>query len=436
MSKYPVVSRHSRWLALIVLLVTLLVPATALAQEGCTVTVGEGRIIVSSACVVVTATPSTEPTVAPTTPPTATVVPPTVAPTATPTATRTPVPPTPTSAPTATSTAAPPTPGAARQGIWISQEEIDALPIEDSAGYAETKAAADGVSGSPSVTNQDSNHSTGIMAAALMCARTKIVLYCDKTLAALRALANGNYEDGGRALAYGREMIGYVLAADIINLRDRDPALDGQFRAKIAKWLDYPTTSGPDSLRICDNDRPNNWGGHCGASRIAIDLYLGDKADLDKAAKVLQGWLGDRSAYDGFVFGELWWQPKPDEPVGVAGVGANIGGHDVDGEQPEEMRRAGSFTWPPKTTDYAWEGLQGRLASAYMLDRAGYPAFEWSDRALCRAVAFLYRINWPAVGDDQWQPWIINRACGTDYPTTGGGKGKNVGWTMWTEGGN
>jgi hypothetical protein len=326
------------------------------------------------------------------------------------------------------------TPVAAGDGIWISQAEIDALPTTG-AGYAEVKAAADTVSGAPSVTNQDSNHSTSIMAAALMCAKTSTATYCDKTTAALRALATGNYEDGGRALAYGREMIGYVLAADIIGLPQRDPALDAQFRAKIATWLDHATTSGPDSLRACSDVRPNNWGTHCTASRIAIDLYLGDKADLDKAARIVHGWMGDRSAYAGFDYGDLWWQANPSAPVGVNPAGSEIGGHDVGGLQPEEMRRAGSFTWPPKQTDYAWEGNQGALASTWMLMRAGYPADQWSDRAECRVAAALYRIGWPAEGDDQWQPWLINRICGTDYPTTGGGRGKNVGWSQWTFGG-
>jgi hypothetical protein len=68
-----------------------------------------------------------------------------------------------------------------------------------------------------------------------------------------------------------------------------------------------------------------------------------------------------------------------------------------------------------------------------MLHRAGYDAWQWSDKALYRAVRFLYDIGWPATGDDQWQPWVINKAYGVNIPTTGGGKGKNVGWTQWTE---
>jgi hypothetical protein len=56
----------------LVVLLALLVPIVAQAQTGCTVTVDDGRIIVSSACVVVTATPATQPTLQPTVAPSVT----------------------------------------------------------------------------------------------------------------------------------------------------------------------------------------------------------------------------------------------------------------------------------------------------------------------------------------------------------------------------
>jgi len=377
-----------------------------------------------------TATFTPQPSTATPVPPTATVIPPT----------ETKVPPTATSPPpsaTPTSVLPTATPGPASSGIWISQAEIDALPMSG-AGWNETLAAADASAGSPSLSNQDSNNSTSVMAQALVCARTKIASYCEKVKTALRAVATGNLESGTRALALGRELIGYILSADIVNLKVLDPTLDGQFRTKIRSLLTYPTTDGPDSLIECDNERSNNWGGHCGASRIAADLYLGDTTDLAAAANVLRGWMGDRSAYADFKYGELDWQADPSKPVGVNPVGAqiSIGGQmrPVGGAEPEEMRRAGSPTWPPTKTDYAWEGLQGRLASMWMLYRAGYNSPEWADRAFLRAVQFLYNLGWVAEGDDQWQVPLINRIYGTSFPVTGGGKGKNVGWTLWAFG--
>lgn len=359
-----------------------------------------------------TATEVIEPTDTPV-PGTATAT--TVAPTATPT-----VP----GAPTAT-------PGAATSGIWINKAEVMALPMSG-AGWSEVLGAANGSAGSPSLSNQDSSNNVLIMAKALVYARTGTASYRTDVISALRAIATGNLESGARALALGRELAAYVIAADLIDLRTADPALDTQFRAKIKALLTFKTGGGPGSLIECQEQRPNNWGRHCGASRIAVDLYLGDRADLDRAAKVFHGWLGDRSAYAGFKYGDLSWQSNQSAPVGVNPVGATIQGHDVSGAQPDDMRRGGSFRWPPSATGYPWEALQGAVASAHMLDRAGYPAWQWNDKAMLRAVQFLYSIGWAAESDDRWQVWIINKAYGANFPTTGGGAGKNAGWTQWT----
>jgi hypothetical protein len=73
------------------------------------------------------------------------------------------------------------------------------------------------------------------------------------------------------------------------------------------------------------------------------------------------------------------------------------------------------------------------VVQAEFLSHAGYPAWEWQDQALRRAVAFLHRIGWPAEGDDQWQLWLINRAYGTRFPAAElATPGKNMGWTNWS----
>ena len=74
-----------------------------------------------------------------------------------------------------------------------------------------------------------------------------------------------------------------------------------------------------------------------------------------------------------------------------------------------------------------------------MLHRAGYPAFEWEDRAILRAIEWLYNTtfddgkNYPAEGDDRWQIWIINKRYGAKIPVASPvSPGKMIGWTDWT----
>jgi hypothetical protein len=168
-------------------------------------------------------------------------------------------------------------------------------------------------------------------------------------------------------------------------------------------------------------------------------MYLGDAVDLERAALVFKGWLGDRVAYSGFSWGDLSWQADPAVPVGVNRPGAIKAGHVIDGSLPDDMRRGCSFTWTPCYTGYAWEAMQGAVVQAELLTRAGYDAWAWSDNALGRAALFLYNLNqevggWWASGDDSWQPWLINKAYNTNFPTTRAKPGKNMAWTDWTHG--
>lgn len=106
----------------------------------------------------------------------------------------------------------------------------------------------------------------------------------------------------------------------------------------------------------------------------------------------------------------------------------------MDGVLPDDQRRGGGFTWPPPREGYVWEALQGAVVQAAILHRAGFPAFEWQDRALLRAAEWLYRqAAFPPSGDDEWQPYVINYFYGTDLPAPMPARpGKNVAWTDWT----
>jgi hypothetical protein len=178
--------------------------------------------------------------------------------------------------------------------------------------------------------------------------------------------------------------------------------------------------------------RPNNWGTHAGASRAAIAAYLNDTAEMARTAQVFKGWLGSRSSYSGFSYGDLSWQANSATPVGVNPVGATKNGISIDGALPDDMRRGASFQWPPVFTGYPWEAMQGAMLQALILDNAGYDAFGWESKAILRATNFLYdKAGWTPTGDDTWQPWIINHVYGTNRPTSSANCGKNMGFTDW-----
>jgi hypothetical protein len=326
-------------------------------------------------------------------------------------------------------------PPGAVAGIWTTAAELASRPTSGPAWQA-LKSAADGPVGPALIADQNSDADVDTLAAALVYARTGGAAYRAKAAGAIAA-AIGT-EQGGRTLALGRNLASYVIAADLIDLWGYDSGLDGRFRA----WLSAVRTEnlGGETLIATHETRPNNWGTMAGASREAADAYLGDAVDLDRAARVFRGYLGDRSAYAGFKFGDLSWQADPSQPVGIVPTGATKAGVAIDGALPEDMRRGCSFAIPPCHTDYAWEAMQGVVVQAEILSRRGYDAFGWQNQAVLRAAEFLERLDalfggWWATADDRWQPWIINRAYGTSLPAASpGGVGKVMAWADWVFG--
>jgi Alginate lyase len=179
-----------------------------------------------------------------------------------------------------------------------------------------------------------------------------------------------------RTLALGRNLIGYVVAADLVGLQTLDSGLDTAFRAKLVELLGKDLSG--RTLRSTHNDRPNNWGTHAGASRAAVAVYLQDWAEFESAWTVYKGFLGDRAAYNGFKFGSLVYQCDEQNPVGINPDGCTkperVTGtqRDLGGFLTDDLRRGqdycdgsncvfGEVYWPPFYTDYCAESLQGLL---------------------------------------------------------------------------
>jgi hypothetical protein len=287
----------------------------------------------------------------------------------------------------------------------------------------------------PNLHDQNDTANVCVVAKALVFARTKNQHLRSDVTDALRAIVGAGAYDG-RALALGRELAAYVIAADLIDLKDDDPSLDGLFRDTIKRLLTTPTIAGPANLIACHESRPNNWGLWCGGSRAAVAAYLGDGPELARVAQVFKGWLGDRASYAGFSYGDLTWQFDASRPVGINPKGATRDGHSVDGVLPDDQRRAGRFTWPPPQEDYVYGALEGALMQAVILSRAGYDPFNWQDRALLRAYEWLHnQAQFPATGNDTWQPHLVNFYYQTSFPAPVPARpGKAMGWTDWTHG--
>jgi len=322
-----------------------------------------------------------------------------------------------------------PAPGEASAAgrLWIDPARLASLPTAGPDWENVLRAAQEGTL-APDLSDQEDPTNVRVLAKALVYARTGEERYRAEVVKACMA-AIGT-ERGGSTLALGRELAAYVIAADLVG---RLPEAQGRAFDAWLRDVRHRKLEG-GTLVSTHERRPNNWGTSAGASRVAVAAYLGDTQDLERAARVFRGWLGDRSAYAGFKYGELWWQADPEGPVGINPKGTTRAGHSIDGVLPDDQRRSGPFAWPPPHENYVYGALQGALVQAVILHNAGYDSFEWQDRALLRAFEWLYsEAAYPAQGDDTWEPFVVNYYYATRFPAAVPAKpGKIAGWTDWT----
>ena len=168
-----------------------------------------------------------------------------------------------------------------KRRIWINADELANLPTSGTA-WNNLKAEADKSTGTPNVSNQDDKVNVRVLAKALVYARTGIQSYRQDVITA--CVAAIGTEKGGRTLALGRELIAYIISADLVGLPSGD---DEKFRAWLREVLTEQLSG--RTLISTQEDRPNNWGTHSGATRAAIAVYLGDTAEFGSLCHGFQG---------------------------------------------------------------------------------------------------------------------------------------------------
>lgn len=317
-------------------------------------------------------------------------------------------------------------------GIWTSPTELRTKPMSGDAWNA-VKSAADSLSSSPSpdLDNQDDPTNVAVMAAAIVYARTGDVNYRAKVVNALQKIEL--YVPRGRTLAWARETGAYAISADLVGYRT------AAFEKKMRDMAEtYKCSQLNKTLLEMYKQRPNNWGSQAFGSLTAIYRYLGDTRRLQEVRThyvlSVNGPMPSTAS-----FGSMSWQCSTSDPrwINKKGCVITCGSQvNVDGIIPDDMRRGGSCQANPLQTGYPWEGLQGFVMAARILDRAGLSIWQESDRAICRAASALqdgrFGSGWRATGDDEWQLPFLDNSCGTNwsasYGTSKWKAGKNTGW--------
>lgn len=321
------------------------------------------------------------------------------------------------------------------------------LPTSGNA-WEKMRNVAYGSWGAADLKNQDNKHDINLLAGAFVYARTGDPALRSKVrdgiLAAKRTLdESGEWQTTNGVLAAGRQLGAYVIAADLIDLKNFDASADNEFRSWLSgiRTTEIGTHGRWRTLTFTCENAAANWGTHACASRIAASLYLGDTADVNRAAAIIRAFFGERDAYPADAPGregyfahtssydsswacdeQNWTGVNPDcEKSGV-----NISGAFVE----DASRGGGCCTLQGDGKQYSKEALQGLVASAEMLYRTGRygDPYSWSDQALRRAIEFMLRSGWDT---DTFAPWLLNVRYGTSYPVPSSGSGRMMSWGDW-----
>jgi len=330
----------------------------------------------------------------------------------------------------------------AASGLIFTRAQIRNRPTSGAAWKA-LKAVADSSIGTPKLADINDDHSIKALAAALVFARTGKATYRSKARKAIMAsIGTENSSTSNALLGVARNLGSIVVAADLIKLRKHYPKNDKRFRT----WLSAMRTKRIGThgrwttLVFTHRDSASNWGAFAGASRIAASRYLGDSADVAKAARILKGFLGNRNAYSSFRRPDstaMSWSCNTASTWRPLNRPCTKGGHNLSGAIIEDISREGSFSWPPtgSAVTYMQESLQGLLMQAELLQRAGYSPYRWSDRALRRAARFVSSYSgWNPSTPGYHVPWILNARYGLSLPTKSARYGRMFGFTDWLYG--
>jgi hypothetical protein len=327
-------------------------------------------------------------------------------------------------------------------GLWVSADELRLQPMSGAAWTAVLNDA-NRDPGPANIADQDSHHDTYTLAAAIVAARTGQSSYYLKAKKGILDAMGTEFKTGTRWLAAGRNVLAYVIAADLLNLRrDGSANSDG---TKVDLWIrGWLTKQLPDNNNgVLRPIRPFGGGSNADAQEGAVFAAVAVWAD-DPVA-ITRGWdafrtyacdpngpnYEDIDLQTGLQYN---WAADPKNPcavnplnstkvvpAGFPGAGTT---HRMDGAIINDMRRGGAYQWSPAFTQYPWTGLAGFIPAAVILQRAGYPALQVADKAVLRTVDYLFWLK-GSTGLTSWFDGkrgsevvqLVNHYYGTKYPT-------------------
>jgi hypothetical protein len=340
--------------------------------------------------------------------------------------------------------------------VLITPEEIALLPTTGAA-WTRLSGIANGTWDPHSLADQESFADTQVLAGAIVGIRTNDAALIDKARQHIRVMLayeaytghisgpggfyfDPTYEDDcpdGRALGIARQIPAYTIAADLVLTAqaDRDAYAAMLQRAKTRVVCGH--SGGSNSVITVALRSNNNWGSMARAAVLAADYFIGEQSQMAEIEQILHthlAWAGEKDASvspavpypNNIAWSSTNWHTNTPKS-GINQPGATLSGVNVSGVLPEEQRRAGEFSGSVPAESYVWEGLQGAVLSAVLLDRHAAGAtydlqmasvtgsqnvWKAGSNALSRAMTYYTFIGNPAEAEDANSIWMHNTFAG------------------------
>ncbi|MBP9114280.1 MAG: DNRLRE domain-containing protein [Polyangiaceae bacterium] len=318
----------------------------------------------------------------------------------------------------------PPPPPSSGDYLIMSRAALKALPMSGTA-WATVQSSAD-ESGVPNLCDQDNKTGVNALAAGLVYARTGNVAYRNKVIDLIKR-AMPTQKDGcyNAVLSLGRQLGGYVMAADLADYRD----------ASFTSWLSQIRTREIGGhgrwhqLRFTADDSATNWGMFAATSTLIADRFLGDTAQVARDWKIFTGYTDGSWPFKNGSSYQAAWNCGSYVPIENRNC-KTPGGLEQNGALVEDASRN---TYPSPHPTYTSESMQGLVVQAIVLRGAGYNAFGIGNSAVARVAAFQARFaiaNPSSAG--YYTMRVVNRVYGTSYPEkTPMGEGRIFGFADW-----
>ncbi len=330
--------------------------------------------------------------------------------------------------------------------VLIRRAELMSKPTSG-AGWAFVKSQADAAWEAPDLSRLNTKTPAMVLAAGLVYARTGQVEYRDKVIAAVKAVP-GTEAKAADVLPFARNVFGYVVAADLVDMPLDTMADNGQtWRVFLeqARTRHFPGNTRWSSLEKTSGDSASNWNAYALSSHLAISTVLGDSAAVARDIAVYRRFLGDitspwpafkpTAGYSWNGNGRTWDMTptlqrgiNPDKP-GDARSGAII----LDASRHTSLP---SIRWGKMDLAgraYTEETLDALLAINMVLRAQGSDFTGFQNQALRRAYAFLARNGGPSgYSNGRYLASAINNMYATTYNTSAGDSvGRHLGYGGW-----